>query len=161
MPQDCRISMHTKTHIRTLMHGYEHRHKQVYTRWNKKVRFATNQCPSFLDSHREENVQPMERSLRGDCERGGNGPGSKGKGEGWQKPVSVRLYTPITPYLLTLPQLNISYDGNCCATCGREVVLPHRLAARTAAMNTVTPRIPNTAIHSPRIPFRGPPLDNN
>ena len=86
------------------------------------------------------------------------------KGGGWQKPVSVRLYTPITPHLLpvTLPQPNISYDGNRCASCGRgKVVLPHRLAARTAAMNTVTPRIPNTAIHSPYIPFRGPPLDNN
>ena len=47
------------------------------------------------------------------------------KGGGWQKPVSVRLYTPITPHLLpvTLPQPNISYDGNRCATCGTIVIV--------------------------------------
>ena len=150
--------MHTKTHIRTLMHGYEHTHKQVYTRWNK-MRFATNQhvLRSWTRTAKRMNNQwnaAFAETVRG----AGNGPGSKGRGVA-KACVSQVIYSD---YSAPLPQPNISYDGNRCATCGRgKVVLPHRLAARTAAMNTVTPRIPNTAIHSPHIPFRGPPLDNN
>ena len=106
--------MHTKTHIRTLMHGYEHRHKQVYTRWNKKVRFATNQHVLRSWTRTAKRMYNQWNAAFAETVReAGNGPGSKGAGGGVAKSLcQFRLYTPITPHLPTLPQLNISYGGN-------------------------------------------------
>ena len=72
-------------------------------------------CHSFLGSHLEENVQYSRRwnaAFAETVREAGNGPGSKGAGGGVAKCLcQFRLYTPITPHLPTLPQLNISYGG--------------------------------------------------
>ena len=102
----------------------------------------------------------MERSLRGDRERGGEWTGVKrGRGRSGKKPVSVQVIysdysaspdSSSTKYLLWWVEI-------VCATCGRGVVwAPCCLATRTAAVNAVTPRIHGTeycTVHSPLIPW--------
>ena len=70
----------------------------------------------------------------------GNETGIKRAGGGeeeWQNACVSQVY--ILRLFLTLPQLNISYDGNRCATLWQRSrrLAPCRLAARTAAVNTV------------------------
>jgi hypothetical protein len=93
----------------------------------------------------------------------GNETGIKrAREEEWQNACVSQVY--ILRLFLTLPQLNISYDGNRCATLWQRSrrLAPCRLAARTAAVNTVQyyfTRLANTAGYiAPLIPFRSPPL---